>query len=274
MIGGSEHRDRRWPQGGDKPQVSAALFTGGMNALNARQQRVSKRDLMRRIGLELRTLREDAGLSQRSVARAAGISPSHLSGIEAGTAGPSVDVLMRLATVLGADLSVRLFPTTGPLIRDHLQVPMSEELIGRLHPRWHATPEVPVYRPVRGVIDVILQDRDRPDTVSTELHSQLRRVEQQVRWATQKADAVAALPEQLGRRTSRLVVLRNTAAMRDVVRAASATLGAAYPARTCDAVGALTEDTAWPGAAIAWMNVGGGVARLLGGPPRGIQVGR
>ena len=229
---------------------------------------------MRRTGVELRTLREDAGRSLRSIALAAEVSASHLCEIEAGRAEPSVDVLLRVATVLGADLSLRLYPRTGPLIRDHLQVAMSEELLGRLHSRWRATPEVAVYRPVRGVIDILLHDRDRPDTVSTELQSQLRRIEQQVRWASQKADAVAVLPEQSGRRTSRLVVLRNTATMRDTVRTASATLAAAYPARTCDAVKALTEDAAWPGAAVAWMTVERGRARLLDGPPRGVQVGR
>lgn len=245
-----------------------------MNTLSARQHRVAKRDLMRRIGDELKTLREDAGRSQRCVARAAGISQSHLSQIEAGEAEPSVDVLLRIAAVLGADLSVRLFPRTGPLIRDHLQVAMSEELLRRLHGRWRATPEVAVYRPVRGVIDIVLEDRDRPATVSTELQSQLRRVEQQIRWAAQKTDALAAMTEQEGRRVSRLLVLRNTAAMREVARAASETLAAAYPARTTDAVASLTTDVTWPGAAIVWMTVERGTARLLDGPPRDMALGR
>ena len=113
---------------------------------------------------------------------------------------------------------------------------MSEALLRELHPRWRATPEVPVYRPVHGVIDLVLEERDGDATVATELHSQVRRVEQQLRWQVQKADALALQPDQQGRSISRLLVLRNTQATRDVVRAAAATFAAAYPARTADAV--------------------------------------
>jgi hypothetical protein len=67
-----------------------------------------------------------------------------------------------------------------------------------------------VHRPVRGVIDLVLEDRDGPDTVAPELQSELRRVEQQVRWANQKADALAGLLGQQSRRVTRLLVLRNS----------------------------------------------------------------
>ena len=175
---------------------------------------------------------------------------------------------------LGADLGVRYFANTGPRIRDHLQVAMSEALLRELHHRWRATPEVPVYRPVHGVIDLVLEERTGDATVATELHSQVRRVEQQIRWQVQKADALASQADQQGRSISRLLVLRNTQATRDVVRAAAATFAAAYPARTADAVTSLRHGTAWPGPAIAWMRIDGGGARLLDGPPRGIAVGR
>ena len=110
--------------------------------------------------------------------------------------------------------------------------------------------------------------------MATELNSQLRRVEQQIRWSTQKADALAALPEFAGERVGRLLVVRNTAAMRDVVRTAAGTLSAAYPARAVDALASLTGEAPWPGAAMIWANVEGGRARILDGAPRGIVVGR
>ncbi len=245
-----------------------------MTTLNQRLLRTQRRDLWRALGLEVRRMREDAGRSQASIAAAAGINQSHLSRMEAGTAEPSLEVLLAIAAALGADLSVRLFPSSGPRIRDRLQLAMSEALLGTLHPRWHATPEVPVYRPIRGVIDLVLEDRHGQTTVASEMQSQLRRVEQQVRWSAQKADALAALPEQVGRRVSRLLVLRNSAAMRDVVRAAASTLAAAYPAPCAEAVASLTGPAPWPGPAIVWANVERGSARLLGGPPRGIVVGR
>ena len=181
---------------------------------------------------------------------------------------------MAIAAALGCDLSLRLFPNTGPRIRDRLQVAMSEALLEILHRRWQPRPEVPVYRPVRGVIDLVLVDPIAHDAVATELQSQLRRVEQQVRWSAQKADALAALPELNGERVGRLLVVRNSAAMREVVRSAAHTLAAAYSARAADAFASLTGGAPWPGAAILWANVERGRATILDGPPRGITVGR
>ena len=253
--------------------VSAAVLTAVM-PINLRRIHAAHRDLVRAIGADLRRLRDDVGLSQAVVAGAAGISPSHLSYIEAGRREASLEVRFRLGAVLGADLSMRSFADTGPVLRDHLQAAMGQGLLPELAPCWRTAPEVAVYRPVRGVIDLVLEDRREPDTVATELQSQLRRGEQQVRWANQKADALAALPDQQGRRVSRLLVLRNTRAMRDAVAATEAVVAAAYPARTADAVASLRGKGPWPGSSIAWMRVEDGAATLLDNPPRGIGVGR
>lgn len=264
---------KRWTGSPHMRAASAAVFTTTM-PINLRRIHATHRDLVRAIGSELRRLREDAGLSQAMVAAAAGISPSHLSYIEAGRREPSLEVLLRLGAVMGADLSIRLFPNTGPVLRDHLQAAMGQGLLPELAPCWRSAPEVAVYRPVRGVIDLVLEDRREPDTVATELQSQLRRAEQQVRWSNQKADALAALPHQQDRRVSRLLVLRNTRAIRDAVTATEAAMAAGYPARTVEAVAALRGQGPWPGSAIAWMRLEGGVATLLDGPPRGVAVGR
>lgn len=245
-----------------------------MSLINQRQLRATRRDLFHALGVEIRRQREDAGRSQAAIAAAAGISAGHLSAIEAGTAEPSVRVILAIATALGCDLSVRLFQGSGPRIRDRLQIAMLEALVPLLDRRWAQRVEVPVYRPIRGVIDLVLADPDAHEVVASEIQSQLRRVEQQIRWSVQKADALALLPEFAGERVGRLLVVRNTAAMREVARAASGTLAAAYPARTVDALSSLAGDAPWPGAAIIWANVERGRAQILDGPPRGIQVGR
>ena len=136
---------------------------------------------MRRIGADLRQLREDAGVSQAAVARSAGVNQAYLSRIEAGNAEPSIEVLLRLGLALASDLGFRFFPNTGPRIRDHLSAAMGTALAAALGPRWRMTTEVAVYRPVHGVIDAVLEERDGTATVETELHSQIHRVEQQVR---------------------------------------------------------------------------------------------
>ena len=98
---------------------------------------------------------------------------------------------------------------------------MIEALLTALHPRWTPHLEVAVYRPVRGVIDVVLQDRDTLDLVAGEAHSLLHTVEGQLRWAGQKADSLASATGWPWAdavetpRTGRLLLLRSCSAMHD-----------------------------------------------------------
>lgn len=245
------------------------------------EARLRERDIRRAIGGGLRELREDAALTKAAVSRAAGVDRSFLGRIEAGDRAASLATLTAIATVLGADLSVRAYPTTGPRIRDRVQAAMVEALLRVLHPRWTASPEVPVYRPARGVIDLVLSEAERPTLVATEMHSELRRLEQQLRWHREKelslpsaelwrfatGDAPAA--------TSRLLVLRSTRDLRTLASNYEATFRAAYPARTADIVDSLTSPTReWPGPGIAWVRVEGADVRLLDAPPRGVRLGR
>ena len=150
------------------------------------------RDLRQHLSADVRRAREDAGLSQRAVARAAGVSSATLSALELGRHDPSTEVLARVGAALGLDLSVRFYSGTGPLVRDHLQAAMIEALLGTLHERWRPSPEVWVTRPVRGVIDLVLEptNSDEP-LLAVEAQSELRRLEQQLRWSGVKADALA-----------------------------------------------------------------------------------
>jgi len=81
-------------------------------------------ELRRATGDEVRRMRLDAGLSAAVLARAAGIDPAYLPHIERGEQEPSLQVLAALGGALGADLSIRYFPRTGPLIHDRTQAPM------------------------------------------------------------------------------------------------------------------------------------------------------
>jgi transcriptional regulator with XRE-family HTH domain len=240
----------------------------------------SARDARRSIAADIQSARDDAGLGLRQLAAAAGISHATLLSVERGSHDPTTEVLARLSTALGMSLSVRLYPGTGPLIRDHLQASMLEALLAIAHPRWERWPEVAVYRPVQGVIDLVLYALGEP-RVATEAQSDLRRIEQQVRWSRAKADALGdsaaddrGAPEAPARPVSRLLLLRSTARTRAVVAQHAELLRAAYPARAADAHAALTGEAAWPGDAILWCRIEGGRATLLEGPPRGITVGR
>src|SRR4051794_40011319 len=83
-------------------------------------------EMRRALGSELRRTRLDGGLTLRALARAADIAPSHLSEGGRGIAEPRFAVLASLAGLLGADVSIRLFPGTGPRIRDRHQAPIVE----------------------------------------------------------------------------------------------------------------------------------------------------
>lgn len=233
--------------------------------------------LRRAVGEELRRVRLDAGVSIRAVSQAAGLDPSHLARIEHGGREPSLDALAAIATALGHDASIRLFPSTGPRVRDHLQTRMLEGLLDIAHPRWIPRLEVGVYRPVHGIIDLVLQDRAAADVVAAEAHSGLHAVEHQLRWAGLKADALPSArgwpwvdrPEEP--RIGRLLLLRSTTATRSLAADLPQLFRSACPVDSGDAWDAITGDaTPWPGAAILWVDVHGARTRVLRGRPRGV----
>lgn len=237
------------------------------------------RNLRRSVGGQLLEMREDRELSQREVAAAAGLDRSWLARAETGEANLTLDGLAALATALGTEPSLRLYPTAGARLQDHLQTRLLEALLASLHPRWRPRLEVAVYRPVRGVLDVVLAEPRAGEVVGGEAHSEIRSAERQLRWAGEKVDSLPSATgwPWMGRdpAVGRLLLLRSTAATRAVVAAAPALFDTAYPGRTADAVAALTEACGtFPGAAIIWVDLRGTASRLLQGPPRGIEVGR
>lgn len=234
----------------------------------------------RLIGEEFRHAREDAGLSQRRVAHAAGISQPYLAAVEGGSAVASLEVLQAVAASLGGDASLRFYPGTGPRLQDRFQAPMVEAFLRILHPRWQRFPEQPVHRPAAGLIDLALADAGAALLVAAEFHSQLRRLEQQIRWARAKSEGLAstALGELVGDgaapRVDRLLVLRSTSATRALAREFEATLSAAYPARTEDVLASLTGQAEWPGSGVVWVTIDKGDVHVMARQPPGVALGR
>jgi transcriptional regulator with XRE-family HTH domain len=215
-------------------------------------------------------LRLDSGVAQRVLAREADVSPSSVSRFEAGLSHPTIEWLTRVGTALGADLAVGLYPNTGPPIRDRWQAPMIEALFKALGSGWRAFPETPVTGAVLGVIDAVLVNAAARVVVAVEAESELRRVEQELRWATQKADALASsewwlrtgLADLGVSRAARLLLLRSTRWNRTVVHELSSTFAAAYPAGPGDVVQALAGDRSWPGDGLVWVTFDGRIAHL------------
>jgi transcriptional regulator with XRE-family HTH domain len=96
------------------------------------------------LGRELRDQRLSHGLSQATVARAARTSRSQVSRIELGLA-PNVDLreLCVLCSVLGLDLSVKVYPASSP-IRDTAHRALIERFRLCVHPSATWRFEVPL----------------------------------------------------------------------------------------------------------------------------------
>jgi transcriptional regulator with XRE-family HTH domain len=236
-------------------------------------------EIVRTAAIDLRRLREDVGLTQRALARAAAVDQSLVSKIERGLARPTLETYVRLATALGADPSLRFYPNTGPAIRDRHQARIVEGLLGTLAERWRPWPEVGVRQPVRGWIDVVLVDARSRHLIAVEVQSGLHRLEQLLRWSQAKSEALpsaAAWPFGIAGDVpsiGRLLLVRDTAATRIIVTTFEATIRAAYPGDSWQAMAALTGTADWPEAALLWASDGrnGTVALHAASSHRGLR---
>lgn len=186
-------------------------------------------------------------------------------------------MLTAISSALGGSVSVRLYPGTGPRLRDPIQARITEALVRILDPRWTRFVEVPVHRPARGVIDAVIHDQAAGVVVAAEIQSELRRLEQQVRWSNEKAESLPSAEfwrfVDGAPRIDRLLVLRSTRTNRQLAERFAETLRVAYPASPVEAYRALsTPDVSWPGSALLWAEVDGDAARLLERPPRRVMV--
>jgi transcriptional regulator with XRE-family HTH domain len=238
---------------------------------NARETARMAAKARQRVVEDLERLAADAGISQQVLGAAAGVSQGFVSRILAGKTSPSMATLARLAVPLGADLSIRLYPNTGPTIRDRHQARILEAVLELLGSSWRAHTEVNVWKPVRGAIDAVLHHSRAGLVVATEIESDLRRIEQTIRWSREKADALASWsewPRLLGPggeapRVAQLLLVRRTRANQRAAREFARQLAIPYPAHPEDALAALAGDRPWAGSALVWARIDVDRVRLL-----------
>ena len=217
----------------------------------------------------LRQLREDAGLSpaRRGACRRRRGSVRR-AGSRTGAQHPSNETLMRLGLVLGADLRVRLYPNTGPLIRDRHQARM---LGGAARDRRSALARV--HRGRRAAARA--GAGSMPCSTSNERTSPSRPSSSPSFGASSsssggpprrpRASRAGTAGTDLGTepRIDRLLIVRRTRATRAIAADFARQLRAAYPAHPDDALAALTgtAPVARPGARVVR-------GRRPRGPPR------
>ena len=96
------------------------------------------------LGRDLHAARVSRGLSQASVASAAGLIQAQVSRIERSVyPSVTVDALARLAAAVGLELSVRLYPGGQPL-RDKAHIALLDRFRRALGPDWTWAAEVPL----------------------------------------------------------------------------------------------------------------------------------
>ena len=60
-------------------------------------------DIKRALGKRIKIVRQRNGLTQDQLAEQVGLSPKYISGIERGVENPTIDILLRVATMLGVE---------------------------------------------------------------------------------------------------------------------------------------------------------------------------
>lgn len=174
-------------------------------------------------------MRESAGLSQARVAAAVGVSRAAYGQIERGRLR---DIGIRrstlIAAVLGADLSVRLYPAAAPL-RDAGHVALLEKFERRLAPAWRVTHEAGM--PIAG--DRRAWDRrlEGPVSIGVEAETRPRDV--------QALERSMNLKQRDSGVTRMLLVLPRTRRNADLLRAALPALRSTFPLSTGEVLRAL-----------------------------------
>ena len=119
------------------------------------------RESLQRVRVDGRQARTAAGLSQRAVAKAIGVSHSKVGRFERGAVrDPSLELMAAYCAVVGLDLAMRAYPAGDP-IRDRAQLALLERLRARLNPtlRWRTEVPLPIDGDLRAW-DAEISDRN------------------------------------------------------------------------------------------------------------------
>jgi transcriptional regulator with XRE-family HTH domain len=184
------------------------------------------------IGAELRTAREQAGLSQAAVAATLGWRREKISRIEnARLRTAALHDLMANSAALGLTMRTKVYPD-GPPLRDIAQLSVSQRLLRRISNTWRVRMEVPLMLPGdRRAFDLWLSADGI--SIAVEVFTKVRDVQAQIRGAHLKwRDSNAA---------RLIVVVAESHANRAVLRSVEDLIGLDYPISARVALSALED---------------------------------
>ena len=192
------------------------------------------RQLVVQLGEELREARIGAGLSQRQVAEAAGVSHAQVGRVERGEIlTVSLVLVARLLAVVGLRLAARAFPA-GPPLRDGAHVALLKRLHAELPAGVRFTTEVP-----------LRSDREgRAWDAGVDLADGTLRVEAETRIRDLQAlDRRVALKQRDDGVERVILLVSDTKTNRAVIREGKSLLRARYPLSGRAVLRALREGT-------------------------------
>ena len=214
-----------------------------------------------RLGATIRAVRLRRGLRQVDLATQARVSPSTISRVERGHAGPlTVDMLRRIAAALDIRLDIVPRWRAGDLDRllnaKHSQL---HELVARWFarelPLWVLVPEVSyaIYSE-RGVIDIVAWHPSRRAILVIELKTDIVDVNQLIGKVGEKARLVRQIVRDRGwdpLTVSTWVIVAASRTNRGRLAAHRAVLGAAFPAKA----GQMRQWLADPAGTVAGLSM-------------------
>jgi transcriptional regulator with XRE-family HTH domain len=215
-----------------------------------RERRIDRADrlaaeLRRRAGVELRTARRIAGLTQEQVGGRVRVSHAEICRIELGRAPwVTIQTLCRIGAVVGLELSIRFYPGPSP-VRDVRSAEIMAEFARHLAPPLVLRTEVPLpipgdQRAWDGMIVGTTAKRAGVE-VETEVHD------------AQALERRIALKQRDGETPVVILVLADTRRNRAAVRAGWGTLGPRFPARGAEILVALGAGQVPVESGIVWM---------------------
>lgn len=92
---------------------------------------------------EVLAARAQLGRSQREVARRGGVSPASVRRVESGDPHVQFDTQCAVASAVGLDAVLRLYPSRPVSLRDSGQLGIAQMLVEVVHPAWQPKLEVP-----------------------------------------------------------------------------------------------------------------------------------
>jgi len=195
------------------------------------------------LGGGIRQARRAAGLTQTVVARRGKLSQATVSRIERGATAASVDDVAALASVVGLDLVVKLYPGGSP-VRDAAHVRIMSRLKALLPAAMRLAAEVPI--PIPGdqrAVDAMVVDP--PLRVGFELESRLLDAQGLARRV--------ALKQRDARLARMVLVVPDTPANRAAAASGQATLDAGFPVGHRATLAALRAGELPKGNGILWV---------------------